>query len=156
MSRAEAARPPVAQNRKARHEYFIEDKFEAGLMLKGTEVKSLRAGKGNIVEAYAAEHDGAIWLFNATIPEYASRGYAQHESKRPRKLLLHRREMDKLMGAIQREGVTLVPLSIYFNRRGIAKVELGLARGKKQYDKRETEKRRDWDRQRARLLRERG
>ncbi len=156
MSKAPPPRPPVAQNRKARHDYFIEDKFEAGIMLAGTEVKTLRAGKGVIIDAYAAEHQGAIWLFNANIPEYESRGYAHHEAKRPRTLLLHRREMDKLMGAVQREGITLIPLSIYFNPRGIAKVELGLARGKKQYDKRDTEKRRDWDRQKARLLRERG
>ncbi len=156
MTTAPPPRPPVAQNRKARHDYFIEEKYEAGIVLAGTEVKSLRAGKGNIIESHAAEHHGALWLFNANIPEYDSRGYAHHEAKRPRKLLLHRREMTKLIGAVQREGITLIPLSIYFNRRGIAKVELGLARGKKKYDKRETEKRRDWDRQKARLLRERG
>ncbi len=147
---------PAAQNRKARHDYTIEDKFEAGIMLHGTEVKALRAGKGNIIDAHAGEHKDELWLYNANIPEYTSRGYAHHEPKRPRKLLMHRREMNKLIGAIQRDGITLVPLSIYFNKRGIAKVELGLARGKKQYDKRAADKARDWDRQRGRLLRDRG
>jgi SsrA-binding protein len=155
---AKPTAPPraAAQNRKARHDYFIEDRFEAGIMLQGTEVKSLRAGKGNIIDAYAGDHRGELWLYNASIPEYESRGYSHHEAKRPRKLLLHRREMNKLIGAVQRDGITLVPLSIYFNKRGIAKVELGLARGKKQYDKRDTDRRRDWDRERARLLRDRG
>ncbi len=151
----EPERRYAAQNRKARHNYFIEDTIEAGLMLTGTEVKSLRQGKGNIIEAYASEKGGELWLWNATIPEYNSRGYTRHEEKRARKLLLKRREIEKLAGAIQRDGATLVPLSIYFNDRGIAKVQLGLARGKKQYDKRETIKQRDWGKQKQRLLKER-
>lgn len=146
----------VAQNRKARHNYSIEDSLEAGIMLAGTEVKSLREGKGNISEAYAGEMEGVIWLFNAYIPEYSAGSYNNHETRRPRKLLLHARQIDKLLGAIKEQGVTLVPLSIYFNDRGIAKVDLGLARGKKHYDKRETEKKRDWQRQKERLLRDRG
>ena len=146
----------VAQNRKARHDYFIDEVFEAGVMLAGTEVKSLRQGKANIGDAYAADKNGELWLYNVNIPEYDSGGYVRHEPKRARKLLLKKREIAKLAGAVQREGMTLVPLSIYFNPRGIAKVELGLARGKKQYDKRETAKKRDWDKQKRRLLRERG
>lgn len=146
----------VAQNRKARHDYFIEETVEAGIVLTGTEVKSLRAGKGSLGDAYASEDGGEIWLVNAFIPEYAAGSHFNHEPRRPRKLLLHRREVARLIGAIQREGMTLIPLSIYFNTRGIAKVELGIARGKKQYDKRETEKRRDWQREKARLMREKG
>jgi SsrA-binding protein len=146
----------VAQNRKARHNYTIEESLEAGIMLAGTEVKSLREGKGNISEAYAGEMDGEIWLFNAYIPEYSAGSYNNHETRRPRKLLLHAREIAKLLGAIQEKGVTLVPLSLYFNERGIAKVDLGLARGKKHYDKREAEKKRDWQRQKERLIRELG
>lgn len=156
MAKVPPPRQVVAQNRKARHNYFIDDVFEAGLMLAGTEVKSLRQGKANIGDAYAADQNGEIWLYNVNIPEYDSGGYVRHEPKRARKLLLHKREIAKLAGAVQREGVTLVPLAIYFNKRGIAKVELGLARGKKQYDKRETAKKRDWDKARQRLLRERG
>jgi SsrA-binding protein len=146
----------VAQNRKARHNYFIDEVYEAGIMLAGTEVKTLRQGKGNIGDAYATDHQGEIWLYNVNIPEYDSAGYTRHEEKRPRKLLLKKREIEKLIGAVQREGVTLVPLAIYFNPRGIAKVELGLARGKKQYDKRETVKQRDWNKAKQRLLRDRG
>ncbi|HEY7607712.1 MAG TPA: SsrA-binding protein SmpB [Alphaproteobacteria bacterium] len=157
MAKKEAPeRKVVAQNRKARHNYFIDEVLEAGIMLAGTEVKSLRQGKANIGDAYASDKGGEIWLYNMNIPEYDSGGYTHHEEKRARKLLLKKREIAKLLGAVQREGVTLVPLSIYFNPRGIAKVELGLARGKKQYDKRETEKKREWNKQQQRLLRERG
>jgi SsrA-binding protein len=146
----------VAENRKARFNYEIEDKLEAGLMLIGSEVKSLRAGKANIADAYASEEGGALYLINAHIAEYAQSGRANHEPTRPRKLLLHRREVGLLMGAIQREGMTVVPLKLYFNARGIAKVELGLAKGKKLHDKRETVKKRDWERQKGRLMRDKG
>lgn len=147
----------VAQNRRARFDYFIDETLEAGIVLAGTEVKSLRAGRASINEAYAGEKDGELYLFNAYIPEYTQAGrFFQHETKRPRKLLVHRREMNKLLGSIRREGVTLVPMSIYFNDRGLAKVQIGLARGKRKVDKRETEKERDWQRTRQRLLRERG
>jgi SsrA-binding protein len=154
--KADPERKIVAQNRKARHNYFIDEVLEAGIMLAGTEVKSLRQGKGNIGDAYASDKGGEIWLYNVNIPEYDSGGYTRHEEKRARKLLLKKREIAKLLGAVQREGITLVPLSIYFNPRGIAKVELGLARGKKKYDKRETLKQRDWQKQKQRLLRDRG
>jgi SsrA-binding protein len=146
----------VAQNRKARHNYQIEESLEAGLVLTGTEVKSLRQGRASIVEAYAADKQGELYLFNSHIPIYDAAGRFNHQPKRPRKLLLHSRELARLIGLIRREGYTLVPLSLYFNERGIAKVELGLARGKRKADKRETEKRRDWQRQKARLMRERG
>jgi len=146
----------VAQNRKARHNYQIEESLEAGLVLTGTEVKSLRQGRASIVEAYAADQQGELYLFNSHIPIYDAAGRFNHQPKRLRKLLLHSRELARLIGLIRREGYTLVPLSLYFNERGIAKVELGLARGKRKADKRETEKRRDWQRQKARLMRERG
>ena len=146
----------VAQNRKARHNYLIEESLEAGLVLTGTEVKSLRLGRASIVEAYAADQQGELYLFNSHIPTYDAAGRFNHQPKRARKLLLHSRELARLIGLIRREGYTLVPLSLYFNERGIAKVELGLARGKRRVDKRETEKRRDWQRQKARLMRERG
>ncbi len=147
----------AAQNRRARFDYFIDDKVEAGIMLAGTEVKSLRSGKASINESHAGERDGELYLFNAYIPEYQLAGkFFQHETKRPRKLLVKRRELDKLLGAIRREGATLIPMSIYFNDRGIAKVELGLARGKKKGDKRETQKERDWQRDKARLMRAKG
>ncbi|HEX7006225.1 MAG TPA: SsrA-binding protein SmpB [Alphaproteobacteria bacterium] len=146
----------IAQNRKARHEYFIEDKLEAGIVLTGTEVKSLRQGRSTISEAYAGEKGGEIWLFNAYIPEYQAASQFNHETRRPRKLLLHKRQRDRLIGEVQREGITLVPLSLYFNERGIAKVELGIAKGKRKYDKRETVKQRDWERQKARLMRAKG
>jgi SsrA-binding protein len=144
----------AAQNRKARHDYFIDENLEAGLVLEGSEVKSLRAGQGSLVDAWAGEKDGELWMFSAYIPQYASSHEPNYVSRRPRKLLLHKREVRRLLGAIQREGVTLVPLSIYFNDRGIAKVDIGIARGKRKYDKRQTEKKRDWDRQKSRLLRE--
>lgn len=147
---------PVAENRKVRHTYFIDDTVEAGLMLEGTEVKSLRAGQGNIADAYAEAKDGELFLINADIPQYTQASHFNHHSRRPRKLLMHKREIEKLAGLIQRSGVTVVPLKIYFNKRGIAKTELGLARGKKQHDKRQTEKDRDWGRQKARIMRDRG
>ncbi len=146
----------VAQNRKARHNYLIEESLEVGLVLAGSEVKSLRQGRASIVEAYAADRQGELYLFNSHIPIYDAAGRFNHQPKRPRKLLLHSRELARLIGLIRREGYTLVPLSLYFNERGIAKVELGLGRGKRKVDKRETEKRRDWQRQKARLMRERG
>ena len=146
----------AADNRKARYNYFIEYTLEAGLMLTGSEVKSLREGKATIGDAHAAAKDGELYLYNAYIPEYLMANRFNHEPKRVRKLLLRKSEMAKLTVAIQREGMTLVPLKIYFNRKGIAKVELGLARGKKLHDKRETEKARDWDRDKGRLLKARG
>ena len=149
----EAARRSVAQNRKAFHDYAIEDRLEAGIVLTGTEVKSLREGRANIVDAHAGEMQGELWLFNLHIPEYKGGNRFNHEVRRPRKLLVHRRERNKLLGAVQREGYTLVPLSIYFNPRGMAKVEIGLAKGKKSYDKRAAIKDRDWQRQKERLFR---
>ena len=146
----------VADNRKARFHYEIGETFEAGLVLQGTEVKSLRAGKATIGESYAGEHGGEIYLVNAYIPAYLQANQFNHETRRPRKLLLHKRQMNRLIGAVHREGMTIVPLKVYFNERGRAKVELALARGKKLHDKRETEKARDWQRDRARLMRERG
>jgi SsrA-binding protein len=143
----------VAQNRKARHEYFVDDRVEAGIVLAGTEVKALREGRGNIQESYAGEKHGELFLLNAYIPEYGPASRFNHEPRRPRKLLLHKREMMKLAAAVQRKGVTLVPLSIYFNDKGRAKVELALATGKRQHDKRTTIKERDWQRDKARLLR---
>jgi SsrA-binding protein len=144
----------AAQNRKARHDYFIEETLEAGIVLQGTEVKSLRAGGASIAESYAGPLTGELYLFNAHIPEYAGAKHFSHEPRRSRKLLLRRREVKRLIGAVQRAGVTLVPLSIYFNERGIAKVQLGLAKGKRKIDKRAAEKQRDWQRDKARLLRE--
>lgn len=146
-------RRPVAQNRKAFHDYAIEDKLEAGIVLAGTEVKSLREGRANLGDAYAGEMQGELYLFNAYIPEYRQASRFNHETRRPRKLLVHRRERNKLLGAVQREGYTLVPLAIYFNPRGKAKVELGLGRGKKSFDKRAAIKDRDWQRQKERLFR---
>ena len=150
----EPARQIVAQNRKARHDYFIDETMEAGVALLGTEVKTLREGKGNLVDAYATEEGGELWMLNAYIPEYGSGSHFNHEPRRKRKLLLHKRELAKLYIAVQQKGMTIIPLAIYFNDRGIAKVEIGLARGKKQYDKRETDKKRDWQRQKARIVRE--
>ena len=146
----------VADNRRARHTYFIESTLEAGLVLKGSEVKSLRGGKANIQEAYAAAKDGEIFLMNSYIPEYTEANRLNHEPRRIRKLLVRGREASKLATAVQREGMTLVPLKIFFNPRGIAKVELGVAKGKKLHDKRQTEKSRDWARDKARLIRARG
>jgi SsrA-binding protein len=143
----------VAQNRKARHNYLIEKTIEAGIMLTGTEVKSLRLGRASIGESYATDEDGAIYLLNAHIPEYAPAGKFNHPPTRKRKLLLHKKEIRAFIGATTREGYTLVPLSIYFDTKGRVKVELGLARGKKKHDKRASEKERDWRRQKERLLR---
>lgn len=148
--------PPVAQNRRARRDYIIEETLEAGLALTGTEVKSLRSGKASLGEAYAGPKDGDLYLLNCTIDVYPNARHFNHDPRRPRKLLVHRRERDRLLGAVKREGVTLVPLKIYFNARGIAKLELGLAKGRKKHDKRELEKARDWQRQKARVLRDRG
>jgi SsrA-binding protein len=150
------ARRFVAQNRKARHNYFIDDAVEAGLVLTGTEVKSLRGGRASMSDAYASEDKGELWLWNLHIPEYAPAQRFNHEPKRARKLLLHKKQISRLLGQVQREGYTLVPLAIYFNDRGRAKCELGLARGKKAHDKRETIKERDWNREKQRLLRARG
>ncbi len=144
----------AAQNRKARHDYFIEENFEAGIMLAGSEVKSLRAGRATITDAFAGDQDGELYLFNAYIPEYDSARHFTHEPKRPRKLLMHHREIGKLLNAVNRKGMTIVALSIYFNERGIAKVDLGLARGKQHQDKRADIKERDWKRDKARLLRD--
>jgi SsrA-binding protein len=146
----------VAENRRARFDFHIEDTFEAGIMLTGTEVKSLRAGQSSIAESYAEIRDGAAWLFNSNVPEFSHGNRFNHEPKRPRKLLLHGREIDRLQGAVERKGMTLVPLSIYFNGQGRAKVELALARGKNAADKRQTIKERDWKREQGRLLREHG
>lgn len=145
----------VAQNRKARHDYAITETLEAGIVLDGTEVKSLRQGHASIAEAYAEAKGGEIYLINAHIPEYDSAKHFGHTPKRPRKLLLHRREISKLVGAVRRKGMTLVPLSIYFNRRGIAKVSLALAEGKRKVDKRAAVKEQEWKRQKERLLRAR-
>jgi SsrA-binding protein len=145
----------AALNRRARHDYLIEDKLEAGLVLHGTEVKSLRHGGASIAEAYADEQGGELFLVNANIPEYKASAHFNHEPRRPRKLLLHRKQMNRLMGAVKREGVTIVPLALYFNERGRAKVELGLATGKRKSDKRQAERDRDWQRNKARLLRSR-
>lgn len=145
----------VAQNRKARFEYSVEEEFEAGIVLTGTEVKSLRANKVQITDAYAGEKDGEIWLFNAYIAEYAGGNRFNHETNRPRKLLLHKKQIRKLLGSLKVKGVTLVPLSLYFNSRGLAKIKLALAMGKKQYEKRDTIKQRDWQRDKARIMRNR-
>ncbi len=154
--KADPEKKVVADNRKARFSYFIEDTLEAGLMLYGSEVKSLRSGRSTIAESYAYAKDGELFLVNSYIPEYTQASRFNHEPRRQRKLLVHKREADKLAAAIQREGMTLVPLRLYFNPKGIAKIELGIAKGKKLHDKRETEKNRDWQRDKARLMRNKG
>ncbi len=146
----------VAENRKARYNYEILDTYEAGIMLSGTEVKSLREGKANIAESYASDEGGEIWLINSYVPEYLQANRFNHETRRRRKLLLSKREVNRLRTAVSREGMSLVPLKVYFNDKGRAKVELALAKGKKLHDKRETEKERDWNRQKGRLLRDLG
>jgi SsrA-binding protein len=146
----------VAANRQARYEYFLDEFFEAGIALTGTEVKSLRFGEGSIAESYAEIKDNQVWLVNANIPEFSHGNRFNHEPKRPRKLLLHEREINKLRVGVAREGMTLIPLSVYFNGRGRAKVELALAKGKKIHDKRATIKERDWKRDQARVLRNNG
>jgi SsrA-binding protein len=157
MAKKEAAgRKTVAVNRKARFNYEIGEGMEAGIALTGTEVKSLRESRANIAESYVSPEKGEIWLINANIPEYRQASRFNHEPRRPRKLLLHKRQIGRLMGAVEREGMTIVPLRLYFNDRGRAKVEIALARGKKLHDKRETEKARDWAREKGRLLREKG
>jgi SsrA-binding protein len=146
----------VADNRRARFNYEIGETFEAGIALTGTEVKALRQGKATIAESYADSRGGELWLVNANIPEYLQGGRFNHAPKRPRKLLLHKRQIDKLSGAVDREGMTIVPLKLYFNEKGRAKLEIAVARGKKLHDKRETERKRSWDRERGRLLRSKG
>ena len=146
----------VADNRRARFNYEIGEVFEAGIALTGSEVKSLRNGRATIAESYADARDGEIWLLNANIPEYLQAGRDNHAPKRPRKLLLHKRQIDKLSGAVEREGMTIIPLRLFFNERGRAKLELAVARGKKLHDKRETDRKRSWDRERGRLMRLKG
>lgn len=145
----------VAENRRARYDYFLEEKFEAGIQLTGTEVKSLRHGLCSLSESFAGDKQGEIWLFNSYIAPYGPAGaHLQHEPRRPRKLLLKKKEADKMLGSIRREGYTLVPVRLYFNGRGLAKVEIALAKGKQQRDKREDVKKRDWGREKQRLLRD--
>ncbi len=151
-----SSRKVVAQNKRARFDYFIEENIEAGIVLFGSEVKSLRQRKGSIAESYASDEEEELFLINSFIPEYNEASRFNHEPKRRRKLLVRRRELDRLLGAIRKKGMTLVPLSLYFNERGIAKVELGLASGKKKSDKRSTEKERDWQREKGRLMRAKG
>ena len=146
----------IAENRRARFDYLIEDTMEVGIMLLGTEVKSLRGGRANIAESYASTDRGELWLINATIPEYPPAGQFNHEPRRPRKLLVRSKELKRLASAVEREGRTLAPLKLYFNARGIAKLEIALAKGKKAHDKREATKDRDWKRQQSRLLRDKG
>ena len=146
----------VAENRRARFDYYIDEVLEAGIALTGTEVKSLRFGEGSIAESYAEVRNGETWLVNSNVPEFSHGNRFNHEPKRPRKLLLHRREVDRLQGAVERKGMTLVPLSIYFNSTGRAKVELALAKGKNAADKRQTVKERDWKREQGRIMREHG
>ncbi|MGQ0457473.1 MAG: SsrA-binding protein SmpB [Hyphomicrobium sp.] len=146
----------IAENRKARHEYFITDSWEAGVQLLGSEVKSLRVGQTNIAESYASIEDGGLWLINSYIAEYRGAALFQHEPRRKRKLLMHQSELNKLKLAIERKGMTIVPLEMYFNPKGRAKLKIGLAEGKKLHDKRDSEKKRDWNREKARLMREKG
>ncbi|MFG1205929.1 SsrA-binding protein SmpB [Xanthobacter flavus] len=154
--KTEAPRKIAADNRRARFDFELGETFEAGISLTGTEVKSLRTGKATIGESYAAQKAGEMWLYNAYIPEYLEANRFNHETRRPRKLLLHKRQIAKLGQAVEREGMTVVATKIYFNDRGRAKVELALAKGRKAHDKREASKERDWARDKARLMRERG
>lgn len=151
-----AQRRVAAENRKARHAYEIGDTLETGIALVGTEVKALRDGRATIGESYASIENGELYLINSYIPEYEAASRFNHAPKRPRKLLVHKRELARLANAVQRDGMTLVPLKIYFNDRGRAKVELAIARGRKAHDKREADRKRDWQREKARLLREKG
>ncbi|MEQ8745674.1 SsrA-binding protein SmpB [Pyruvatibacter sp.] len=146
----------AAENRKARHAYEIGDTLETGIALQGTEVKALRSGKGNIGESYASIENGELYLINSYIPAYEAASRFNHAPRRPRKLLVHARELSKLFNAVQRDGMTLVPLKVYFNERGRAKLELAVARGRKAHDKRQADKKRDWQRDKARIMRERG
>lgn len=154
MSKTETG--AIAVNRRARFDYEIEDTFEAGLMLMGSEVKALREGRANIAESYVSPEKGEVWLVNADIPIYGPANRFNHAPRRLRKLLLKKREIDKLEGAVTREGRTVIPLRLYFNARGIAKLQIGLARGKKTVDKRQTIKDRDWKKQKARLMKDHG
>lgn len=156
MTVKDGNRRMVAENRRARRDFEIQDTLEAGLALTGSEVKSLRNGKASIAESYAGDDGGELYLYNAHIAEYPQAGPANHEPRRTRKLLLHKRELAQLINGVQRRGMTVVPLKLYFNERGLAKLEIALARGRKLHDKREVEKKRDWQRQKARLLREKG
>jgi SsrA-binding protein len=146
----------IAENRRARYDYFLEETFEAGLMLTGTEVKSLRVGRANIAESYASVENGEIVLINADIPPYGHANRFNHEPRRHRKLLLHKKQISKLIGAVQREGRTIIPTKLYWNEKGLAKLELALAKGKQTHDKRQATAERDWQRDKARLLRDRG
>jgi len=156
MAHARTSDRFVAQNRKARHNYMIEETLEVGIILTGPEVKSLRLGRCSMNESYATERGDELYLFNMHIAEYAAAGHEDQQPMRPRKLLVRRREMDRLLAAVKRDGMTLVPLSLYFNNRGIAKLSLGVAKGKRQADKRASEKARDWQRQKERLVRDKG
>ena len=156
MSAPEQPEKLIAENRRARYDYFLEESFEAGLSLTGTEVKALREGRANIAESYAATEGDQIVLVNAYIPEYGNANRFNHEPRRPRKLLLHRKQINKLLGSVQREGRTLIPLRLYFNAKGRVKLELALAKGKKLHDKREATADRDWQRDKARLMRDKG
>ncbi len=146
----------VAENRRARYDYFIDTVYEAGIALTGTEVKALRGGEGSIAESYAEVKDGGVWLVNSNIPEFSHGNRFNHEPKRPRKLLLHAREINKMHGAVARQGMTLVPLMVYFNSKGRAKIELALAKGKQNHDKRDSIKQQDWKREQGRIMRDRG
>lgn len=156
ISKFAGLRKVVAENRRAKFDYSIEEKFEAGLVLRGTEVKSLRAGEASIAESYAELLDEEVWLINSNIPEYSHGNRLNHDPKRRRKILLHAKEINKLLGSVERKGMTLIPISIYFNDHGRAKIELALGKGRKAEDKREYIKDRDWKRDKARLLREQG
>jgi SsrA-binding protein len=157
MSKPEKApRPIAAENRKARFNYEITDTLEAGIILSGTEIKSLRNGKANITDSYASVEGGELWLINCYIPEYLQANRFNHEPRRRRKILVHRKQLARLAQSTEREGMTIVPLNIHYNDKGMAKIELGIARGKKLHDKRETEKERDWNREKGRLLRDKG
>jgi SsrA-binding protein len=157
MAKDDDGHKRIAENRRARFDYAIEDTLEAGIELTGTEVKSLRAGQANIAESYASAEKGGIFLINAYIPEYKAAGaFFQHNPRRPRRLLLHKKEIHKLATAVERQGMTMIPLELYFNAQGRAKLKLALAQGKKLHDKREATKRRDWDREKSRLMREKG
>jgi SsrA-binding protein len=157
MAEKEKGRKVVAENRRARYDYAITETWEAGISLTGTEVKSLRKGQANIAESYVSPEDDGLWLINANIPELQTVGaFFQHDPRRKRRLLMHAREIVKLANAVARQGMTIVPLEMYFNERGRAKLRIALAQGKKLHDKRETEAKRDWQRQKARLMREKG
>ncbi|HAA92198.1 MAG: SsrA-binding protein [Rhodospirillaceae bacterium] len=154
MAKKSSARQTEIRNRRARFDYFIDETLEAGLVLVGSEVKSLRAGKASLARAFAGPKNGELFLQNCNIDEYNEANRFGHEPRRPRKLLVHKRERDRLIGAVQRDGYSLIPMKLYFNDRGIAKLQLGLGKGKKKYDKRQVQKERDWNRQKSRLLRE--